>query len=517
MEITSIFDVLGPVMIGPSSSHTAGAVRLGLLARTVLGIEPQTAAITLLGSFAKTGRGHGTDRAILAGLLGLQPDDPDVRRARELADARKLRFSFAFEPAAENMHPNSVRMELTAGDRRSILWGSSLGAGQVKLWQIDEFKCDLDGKSPCLLVWHLDRPGSIGQVATICGRRNINISQFSCLRDQPGGNALMTVILDQVPDEDLLDLVREIENVRQVRALDALEPPRPKNQLTIPESLWTGDFSCDDFAKKIIELEARTTSRSEDQVRQILAQFLKEMKNSISEARQSDLLSPSRLVGREHVLWNAYFSRQPSLLGNISQAVVRDALALAAYNAKMGRIVAVPTAGSCGVLPAVIINLSEHLACPPDSTLSALAVAGMVGAMIGSCASLSGAECGCQAECGSASAMAAAALAAMKNQTGKTILNAAALAMKNHLGLTCDPVAGLVEIPCVKRNAFSALAALLASELACAGVESAIPFRQVVETMRQTGKMISPSLRESAEAGLADTPAAHAVMRTLSS
>jgi L-serine dehydratase len=508
MNVTSLFDILGPVMIGPSSSHTAGAVRLGLLARAVLGRTPVSAKITLYGSFAQTGKGHGTDRAIVAGLLGLRPDDPNVRRAFELAQEQGLAYEISAESLMENMHPNTAKMEISAGNEPLTLWGSSLGAGQVRLWQIEDFRCELDGKSPALLIRHIDRPGLIGHVATVCGDLNFNISRFNSAREKPGGNALMTAILDQESTPELLDQIRKIENVREIRAVAALEPPRPEVQLVIPASLYEDDLAADEFFRQIIDLEAQTSCTVPQAVRQLLHQFLSDMIHALQEALKSDQLSVSALVGREHVAWGKYIGAGASLLGDLPGEIVRDALALAAFNAKMGRIVAAPTAGSSGILPAVILNIGEAQDSSADKMIGALAVAGMIGAMIARGASLSGAEAGCQAECGSAAAMAAGAVCFLKSHSSQTILNAAALALKNHLGLTCDPVAGLVEVPCVKRNAFCALSSVLAAELSAAGIGSVIPFRQVVEAMNQTGKMIPPALRESSEAGLAGTAAA---------
>jgi L-serine dehydratase len=285
----------------------------------------------------------------------------------------------------------------------------------------------------------------------------------------------------------------------------ALDPPRPEAQLIIPVSFYENDLPAEEFLRQIIDLEAQTSCTTAPAVKQRLHQFLSDMIHALHEALKSDQLSASKLVGKEHVVWGKYIGAGSSLLGDSLDEIVRDALALAAFNAKMGRIVAAPTAGSSGVLPAVILNIGEKLDSSADQMIGALAVAGVIGAMIARGASLSGAECGCQAECGSAAAMAAGAVCFLKNGSSKTILNAAALALKNHLGLTCDPVAGLVEVPCVKRNAFSALAAVLAAELSSAGIDSVIPFRQVVEAMNQTGKMIPPALRESSEAGLAGT------------
>ncbi len=182
------------------------------------------------------------------------------------------------------------------------------------------------------------------------------------------------------------------------------------------------------------------------------------------------------------------------------------ALAVTEVNASMGKIVAAPTAGSSGVLPAVLIMCSEKRGFTDMDLVNGLFAAGAVGIIIAKNASISGAAGGCQAEIGSASAMAAAALAELCGASPKAALDAAAIALKNILGLVCDPVAGLVECPCIKRNAMGAANAVLCADMALAGITSIIPFDEVVVAMKSVGKMMSSDLRETAKGGLAVTP-----------
>ena len=174
----------------------------------------------------------------------------------------------------------------------------------------------------------------------------------------------------------------------------------------------------------------------------------------------------------------------------------------------MGRIVACPTAGSCGIVPAVLVASSEELNISEREQINGLITAGIVGLIVSNKVQLAGAVAGCQAECGVASAMAAAALTQMLGGTTSEIIEATALALKNILGLTCDPVCGLVEVPCVKRNAFLAVHAVTASELALCGVQSKIPLDEVVDTLKITGQLMSPLLKETSQGGLAKTKTA---------
>lgn len=171
----------------------------------------------------------------------------------------------------------------------------------------------------------------------------------------------------------------------------------------------------------------------------------------------------------------------------------------------MGKIVACPTAGSCAIVPSVIVAMSEAANANEEIQINALITAGLIGEIVSNKLALAGAVAGCQSECGVASAMAAAALVEIYNGTNDQILQAAALTLKNIMGLVCDPVAGLVEVPCVKRNAFLAIYAITGAELAMAGINSVIPIDEIVDAMKQVGELMSPTLKESSEAGLATT------------
>ena len=185
-------------------------------------------------------------------------------------------------------------------------------------------------------------------------------------------------------------------------------------------------------------------------------------------------------------------------------------------NLRMGKIVACPTAGSCGIVPAVIKSMTEAISADIETEINALLTAGIIGEIISNKLALAGAVMGCQSECGVAAAMAAGAMVEIYNGTSNQILNAAALTLKNVMGLVCDPVAGLVEVPCVKRNAFLAIYAVTAAEMAMAGIQSVIPIDEVVDAMKQVGELMNPCLKESSEGGLATTKTGLRITQELS-
>ena len=259
------------------------------------------------------------------------------------------------------------------------------------------------------------------------------------------------------------------------------------------------------------EMEAGTGSRQ--QLRERMAQALTVMERSARKARKEPVRSVSGLTGGNACLYESYREAGKSILGDTVSLAAAMALSCSELNASMQCIVACPTAGSCGIVPAVILSCAETTGLDRERMIDGLFTASAVGILIGSRATLAGAEGGCQAECGSAAAMGAAAVVEMLGGTPDMAFHAASMALKNVLGLSCDPVAGLVEIPCIKRNASGAVNALLSADLALAGVKSYIPFDEVVDAMYAIGRSMPSEIRETAKGGLAMTPSGQRMRR----
>jgi len=217
----SVFDIVGPVMIGPSSSHTAGACRLGELARAIFGETPARARILLHGSFASTGPGHGTDIALVAGLLGMRPDDAKLPQALKLARDAGLTVEFA-EADFGDVHPNTAQFELTGDGREMCVRGSSLGGGDVVVNQIDHFEVELTGDLPVLVVGHVDRPGVIAAVTSLLAESDVNIASMHVSRQQRGANALMLIETDAEVDRVTAERIVKQPGVTSVRRVSAV-------------------------------------------------------------------------------------------------------------------------------------------------------------------------------------------------------------------------------------------------------------------------------------------------------
>lgn len=278
-------------------------------------------------------------------------------------------------------------------------------------------------------------------------------------------------------------------------------------------------YACNQNNKKIYEImqekEAFDFEISTEEVRAKTLKNINAMKDAIISGLCSSEKSFSGLCGDDTAKLKERYKAAPALFGNLFEKITTYALATMEENLRMNKIVACPTAGSCGIVPAVIIALAQEKDVTQDDEVNALITAGTIGYIISTKVAMAGAVAGCQAECGVASAMSAAAATQLLGGSNKQIINAATLALKNVLGLTCDPVGGLVEIPCVKRNAFLAIHAITAAELVLANVESKIPPDEVVDAMVQTGQLMSPLLKETSMGGLATTKSGIIINREL--
>lgn len=263
------------------------------------------------------------------------------------------------------------------------------------------------------------------------------------------------------------------------------------------------------ISQLVFEEQAISMETSEENLYNEMKKNYDVMVESVRDGMVDMLRSTSGITGGDAKKFSEYIKKGNTITGNVLCEAIDYAIAVSEYNAAMGKIVASPTGGSCGILPAALLTVQKKGNLNEKDVIMSMFTAAGVGMVIANCASLSGAAGGCQAECGSASAMAAAAVVELWGGTPKMVENAVAIAIKNILGLVCDPVAGLVEVPCIKRNASGVANAFVAAELALAGINSVIPADEVIDAMKKVGDIMHPSLKETAKGGLADTPTAH--------
>lgn len=260
------------------------------------------------------------------------------------------------------------------------------------------------------------------------------------------------------------------------------------------------------IGRLVLADQAAQMEVSEENILRNMDRQLAVMEESAKDGKREDIRSTSGLTGGDAFRMKVHIEKGNAISGDFCSEAITTALAVAECNAAMGRIVASPTAGSCGILPGAVLTYMQKKNASREDVCLALICAGGIGMVIANKASLSGAAGGCQAECGSASAMAAASIVELSGGTPEMAEHAVAMALKNQMGLVCDPVAGLVEVPCIKRNASGVMIAITAADMALAGIKSVIPADEVIDAMGEVGESMPCALRETAQGGIAATP-----------
>ena len=546
MTIYGIRDVIGPFMVGPSSSHTAGALRIALMTRRLLGAQPVEAAFTLYGSFAHTYHGHGTDRALVAGLLGLAPDDLRVRDSFELAKQAGLAFSFLPDDITQTPHPNTVDIRVKdANGTVTEVRGESIGGGAAQITAINGVDVMLTGQYHSLVVKQKDVRGVLAFIAACVAEMEVNIATTKLFRERKGDVAYTVMETDDPIPAAIAQMltanpkilaVRIVPSDRSAESVAPVSEEQALEEGQVPTGFGAGlsaheaqllfesmDFKTGAELLAFAEREKMPISDAichreramlaslgitVDDTHRYLGEALKVMRQSATGPLTDPKKSMGGLIGGEaQKLWQRIEAGE--VFGDtLLTRAVAYAQAVLETNATMGRIVAAPTAGSAGVVPAVLLALQDAYGLSDEQLGRGLANAGAIGMLIMHNATVSGAEGGCQAEVGAASAMAASAAVELMGGTPAQCLEAAAIAIAGLLGLVCDPIGGLVEAPCQKRNATGAANALASAQLALAGIDSYVGFDETVMAMYSVGRSLPFELRESALGGLAATPTA---------
>ena len=517
---TSAFEVLGPIMVGPSSSHTAGALRCAQVAASLLDGRIVRVTFTLWNSFAHTYKGHGTNRALVAGVLGLDTDDERIRDAFTLAEERGLAYEFVIGGDDASIHPNTVdiHLESETGSMADVR-GESLGGGKMRISAINGVHVEISGLYTTLFVAHRDAPGALASLTSALAQAQMNIAFCRTYRTEAGGQAYSVFETDGAPQRDVLPIVRALDLVNYATFIElpgsvtALGPG-----ISVPDLFDDAEqllAACRELNMNIGDVmrvrEERMVGadRAAANMRRVIEVMRDETTATLVQPQRSlggFLNGEARRVDQNRALY------APSLLGcTLTEAAAR-AMAVLERSATMGVIVAAPTAGSAGVVPGCVLAVAPLLAQGRDEIdemiAEALYCAAAVGLILSTTACVAGAEGGCQAEVGSAAAMAAAALVQMHGGTPKQALDAAAITISNMLGLVCDPVGGLVEVPCQARNAQGVAAAFTGAQLALSGVRSLVPFDEMAAVMLQVGHALPAALRETAKGGIATAPSA---------
>lgn len=527
----SCFEIIGPVMIGPSSSHTAGACRIANWARLINGnVTPAFVRFTLYGSFSKTTSGHGTDRALLAGLLGFNVDDVRIRQAFSEAALAHMKYEYVYDKETLVEHPNTVRIEMydAANNCKSVV-GQSLGGGRAKISEINGIKVDFSGRLNTIVIEQVDQAGVLAYITKCLSEENVNIAFLNLFREKKGAQAYTFVETDSLIPEHALEKLRKLPAIKRILILrnDEVEE-QAKNHDSDQANACIENYQLEDylfsnavelvaacnklginFSEFMIRREIALSHLTRSQILEKMAYVWETMQAAINIALSKPERSMGKLIGGEAKQLNDYLQKKHDVVGGLEISKgLAYALATLEHNACMGKIVAAPTAGASGVLPAAMYVMKEFHKKSDAEIITALFTAGAIGYLINLHSSLAGATGGCQAEVGSASAMAACAVSELMSNSLDVGLQAATISLMNSLGLVCDPVGGLVEVPCQVRNAMGLANALTAVTMAESGIKMIVPFDEMVDVQKKVGDAIPSSLRETAEGGTAQAPSA---------
>ena len=503
----SIFDILGPVMIGPSSSHTAGAARIGLMGRRILGGEPTAIELGFYGSLAKTYRGHMTDTAVVAGLLGMDVDDIGLPQALETAGTRHVSVAIRTQTMSDK-NPNTIEMTVQSHSESRQIVGISVGGGEIVMTAIDDHAVRLDGKHEVVLVF-AERGRNIQDgIGRVLG------GTLTSCEVVPGAVEDLAILTsDTVLPLDVEARLETLPGGRGVRRLPRLyayatRDPEPLFG-SVAEMLARCRTNAMNVPEAVIAYEAKRSGLDDRAIRRMLERIWRVMQDAIVRGlRGENRLVGGLMDGKDASRLLAAIESGRTVSGPVLPVAVARALASMEVNAAMGCVVAAPTAGSCGVLPGLVSALAEQRGATSSEIADALLVGAIYGVLIARVAPVSGALGGCQSEIGVASAMAAAACAQLGGGTPEHTAQAMALALKSVLGMACDPVAGPVEVPCIKRNAIGVANALAAADMALAGIESIVPPDEVILALRNVQTLMPMELRDTTLGGLGITPTA---------
>lgn len=482
----SIFnDVLGPVMRGPSSSHSAASVRIARLARDLAGGHVDHALIEFDtgGSLATTHASQGSDMGLFAGLLGWDADDARLPEVREGLEEQGVEVEIIVRDIGAT-HPNTYRLTVSnhALGCTHVLEADSLGGGMIVVNRIDDLDVQLFGDQPVYVH------GGKGRALSVC------VGEERIQENIPAGTTW----------------TRRLDPVLPVLTPAGLELPFNSVAAMVAQS----DPSTCVLSDLALKYECARGGLSEQEVLAQMARIRNIMRGSI-EAGLAGTQWDDRVLGNQSAGYRAALEQGRLLEGDLLNRMVLYVTALMEAKSAMEVIVAAPTAGSCGLFPGTCLAAADALKLDDDRVLRAMLSGGLIGVFVALRSSFAAEVGGCQAETGAGASMAAASLVEMMGGNAAQSLSAASLALQNVLGLICDPVANRVEAPCLGRNVAGASNAFVSANMALAGYDAVIPFDEVLDAHRQISQSMPRELRCTALGGLSITPTSKAIEKRL--
>ncbi len=501
----SIFnDVIGPVMRGQSSSHCAAALRIGRLARDLMGGQLQEALVEFDrgGALATTHESQGSDMGLFGGLLGWEAADerlPDSPQAiRQAGVKTQIEIVDSADP-----HPNTYNLTLRSESEQHRLKAISTGGGIMEVVEIDGFSVSIAGDYRETLI----RPGSDGQAFAARLAEVCDADEILVLRSDDW--QLVEVKGQQFVDEDVLAGLLPPDALPLVKRLAPVLPVMSRKNLTVPfttcaEMLRYDAGKDSPLWRLAVEYESIRGDLSEEEVVARMGEIVRIVRRSIEQGIAGTSYE-DRLLGHQSGGFQTQMEAGRLLPGGALNRIVLYVTALMEVKSSMGVIVAAPTAGSCAAVPGALVAVADEMGLSEEMAVRAMLAAGVIGALIATRSTFAAEVAGCQAECGAAACMAAAGLVVLAEGSTSQAVAAASMAQQSSLGLICAPVANRVEAPCLGNNAVAAANALVCANMALADFDPVIPLDEVISTADRVGRSLPRELRCTALGGLSTT------------
>jgi L-serine dehydratase len=516
----SIFnDVIGPVMRGPSSSHTAASHRIGQILRQIC--PPENCKVVVefdrKGSLSTTYEGQGTSMGLISGLLGIGILDPSIVRYRDLAKEHNLNIEFQITDFKAS-HPNTYKIQIeNLRHEKFHFIAVSTGGGMMEVQKINEYDVSIKGDYyETLVCCETILPEKIQDLFQLLVRNTVH-SGIKLI--QKGENSYLVNIKSR---SSLFDKVTKIlnnsENVTWIRGINPVMPILGGSGKELPfasvdEMLKLAELKGFDLADMAILYETSRSGIDSQGVMSLMQDIVLTIKNSIEEGLKGTRYKDRILGHQSHLILEA--EKKKKIIQSQLNTIIAYVTALMESKSSMGIIVAAPTAGSTGVLGGVVFGVAEGFTEEIDTIVRAFLAAGLIGVFIADKYTFAAEEGGCQVECGAASAMAAAGLVQLMGGTARQAINASSMALQNLLGLVCDPVADRVEVPCLGKNILGATNALNAANMSIAGFDPVIPLDEVIDAMKSVGESMPSSLCCTGLGGLSITPTSIRILEEL--
>lgn len=515
----SIFnDVIGPVMIGPSSSHTAASVRIGRLLRQMAKGNPKKVIFEFepKGSLATTYHGQGSDFGLVGGLLGYETYDTGI--VSSLSEAKKEGIEIEFNVVEyESHHPNTYKTTLIdAEGNETHAAFISTGGGMIELIEIEGIRISATGGfyETILMFNNISEENAESYKKQIIER----LKEYDFVTVHGGNSGFIINIKSQCSLND--DFLNELKKYVPVKRIIALSPVLPVRSQKKYDILFNSAEDIERIAEeqnlKLWEIallyESAIGGISKEETFDKMKKIVNIINSSIENGKKGTSYK-DRILGHQ----SCFLDKENLKLipGDVFNSIIKHVTLLMEIKSSMGVIVAAPTAGSCGAVPGSIIGTAKELGLDDDEITKSMLSAGIIGVLIAEKSTFAAEVCGCQAECGSGSGMAAAGLVQLMGGSAKQCIDAASMALQNVFGLVCDPVADRVEVPCLGKNVMAGTNAMAAANMILAGFDKVIPLDETIESLYKVGTMLPSELRCTGKGGLSITKTSQAIHENL--